>query len=125
METLDIQGMVKSGGVSKSDFNDKVLAAGWYQLKSFIKYKSEWYGRELVEVDQYFPSSKLCNECGELNQIGMLREYECNYCGTYHDRDENAATNLKKIGKWYQATGQLVSDATQYRHILNQTKVSL
>jgi len=120
METLDIQGMVKSGGVSKKDFNDKVLAAGWYQLKMIIKYKSEWYGRELIEVDQYFPSSQLCSVCGQQNQVKILRKYICSGCNTVHDRDVNAAKNLMTVGQWHQVTGQVISTASQYQYILGQ-----
>ena len=100
--------------------NDKVLAAGWYQLKMIIKYKSEWYGRELVEVDKYFPSSQLCSVCGQQNQVKMLRKYICTGCNTTHDRDVNAAKNLMTVGQWHQVTGQVISTASQYQYILGQ-----
>jgi len=120
METLNIQGMVKKGGVSKQDFNDKVLTAAWYQLKTFIKYKAQWYGRELLEVDKYFPSTQLCSHCGQQNKVEELRRYSCSGCGTIHDRDINAAVNLQTVGYWHQATGELIANAGQYQYALTQ-----
>ena len=65
-----------------------------------MKYKSEWYGRELIFVDRFFPSSKLCSKCGYKNDQLTLkdREWFCPECGTKHDRDLNAAINIKTEG---------------------------
>ena len=109
METLDIQAMSEATGEHKKDFNDEVLTNAWYQLKTFIKYKAEWYGKSLIEVDKYFPSTKLCSHCGRKNAITIsMREYICGGCNTHHDRDHNAAKNLWLVGWYYQLTGKVL-----------------
>jgi len=65
-----------------------------------LKYKCEWYGRELRQVDKWYPSSQLCSVCGWQNKDLELtdREWTCWNCWTNHDRDENAATNIRNEG---------------------------
>ncbi|WP_017302690.1 zinc ribbon domain-containing protein [Spirulina subsalsa] len=62
-----------------------------------LKYKAEWEGKTYIEVDRYFASSKTCHVC--LNRVDSLaleiRQWECQNCGTHHDRDINAAQNIK------------------------------
>ncbi|MBC6417825.1 MAG: transposase, partial [Prochloron sp. SP5CPC1] len=74
--------------------------AGWSELVRQLEYKSDWYGRELIKIDRFFPSSKLCGNCGFV--IGKLplsvREWECPQCNTTHDRDINAANNILAAG---------------------------
>jgi putative transposase len=64
-----------------------------------LEYKCAWYGRDLVTVDRWFPSSKLCGACGTVREKLPLnvREWTCD-CGTVHDRDTNAARNLLAAG---------------------------
>jgi len=66
-----------------------------------LRYKAEWYGNHIVEIDRFFPSSKLCNNCGYKNKDLKLsqREWLCPECGTHHDRDLNAAINILNEGK--------------------------
>ena len=66
----------------------------------FVEYKSIWYGKKLVEIDQWFPSSQLCSECGYRNRELTLndREWVCIECGCVHDRDVNASINIKNQG---------------------------
>ena len=70
------------------------------RFKTILKYKAEWYGREVIEVSRWFPSSKLCGACGYRNKELTLkdREWVCPECGVVHDRDLNAAMNIRNEG---------------------------
>jgi len=63
-------------------------------------YECAWYGRELVKVDRWFPSTKRCSDCGHVGESKPLdvRQWTCKECGSVHDRDVNAASNLKQVG---------------------------
>jgi putative transposase len=78
------------------------------------KYKSLWNNRHAVQVDRFFPSTKLCNECGYKNNNLTLsdREWDCPSCGSHHSRDGNASLNLK-------AEGIRILDALGYMESLN------
>ncbi|MFF1401270.1 RNA-guided endonuclease InsQ/TnpB family protein, partial [Streptomyces sp. NPDC058287] len=67
---------------------------------TMLEYKAAWYGRNLVVVDRWFPSSRLCSHCGMLASKMPLdvRTWTCEGCGTTHDRDVNAARNVKAAG---------------------------
>lgn len=95
LETLNIKGMVKNRKLAKA-IND----AGWYQFITFLKYKLEWQGKILLQIDKWFASSKLCSHCGEKKITLSLneREWICSSCGTIHERDENAAKNIRNEG---------------------------
>jgi putative transposase len=69
--------------------------AAWSQLRAMLAYKCQWYGRELVVIDRWFPSSKRCSVCGALQDTMPLgiREWTCR-CGAFHDRDVNAARSI-------------------------------
>jgi putative transposase len=71
--------------------------AGWGEFLRQLQYKCEWYGKNYLEVPRFFASSKTCSNCGSLNETLALqdREWHCANCGTYHDRDLNAAKNIK------------------------------
>ena len=71
-----------------------------YRFKEILKYKASWYGRDIIEIDRWFPSSKLCSVCGYKKVDLTLndREWICPKCNEKHDRDVNAAINIKKIG---------------------------
>lgn len=97
LEDLNIKGMQQfNSGLSKS----VTLDFSWHQFKTLLKYKLEWRGKHYQEVARFFPSSKLCSVCGYKNMDLTLaeREWTCPECGTYHHRDKNASTNLKKEG---------------------------
>ena len=93
LEDLDIKGMLKDETKAKA-----ISEAAWYTLRLYLIYKAEEEGIEIVLADKYFPSSQLCNCCGYKNkQVKDLniRTWVCPECGADHDRDLNAALNLK------------------------------
>ena len=93
LEDLDIKGMLKDATKAKA-----ISEAAWYTLRVYLMYKAEESGIEVVIADKYFPSSQLCNCCGyKNNQVKDLniRTWVCPKCGTNHNRDLNAALNLK------------------------------
>jgi len=96
IEDLNVKGMMKNHCLAKS-IQDLSISEAFRQLK----YKCDWYGRDLVVIDRWFPSSKLCNVCGYKYKNLSLKErvWTCPDCGTHHDRDYNAATNIMKEGK--------------------------
>ncbi|MFG1752038.1 RNA-guided endonuclease InsQ/TnpB family protein [Streptosporangium sandarakinum] len=73
--------------------------ASWRRMRTMLEYKTAWYGRELVVIDRFFPSSRLCSACGVVQSTMPLsvREWEC-ACGATHDRDVNAAANILAAG---------------------------
>ena len=95
------------------DLNVKALARGGHQrgfrramgdvalgdLRRQIRYKADWAGRQVIEIDRYYPSSKRCFECGTVNAaLGGAKRWACPACGVCHDRDENAAKNIRAEG---------------------------
>lgn len=94
VENLNIKGMMKNRKLSKS-----ISSAGWYSFKQRMKQKLEETGGMLVSIDRFSPSSKMCGGCGAINNSLKLsdRTWTCD-CGTTHDRDLNAANNIKTFG---------------------------
>lgn len=94
-ETLKVKNMVKNRKLSKS-----IADASWYSLVSMIQYKAVWNNRIFHKIDTFYPSSKTCSCCG--NKVVSLplsvRTWDCSSCGTNHDRDINAATNILNRG---------------------------
>ncbi|NEQ74353.1 MAG: IS200/IS605 family element transposase accessory protein TnpB [Okeania sp. SIO2C9] len=74
--------------------------ANWGELVRQLEYKADWYGRKLVKIDRYFPSSKRCSNCGHVVEKLPLniREWDCPECATHHDRDINASINILRMG---------------------------
>ena len=110
METLAVQNMTRkakkkldengkptrNGQSAKRVMNRSILRNGWSGFVEKLAYKAQWYGRTLVQVDRFYPSSRLCNGCGH-KYDGLLlseREWVCESCGVLHDRDVNAALNI-------------------------------
>ena len=95
VENLAIKNMVKNHKLAHS-----ISDASWGELMSQLAYKCKWYGRELIKIDRWFPSSKRCGNCGHLvDKLPLnIREWECPKCGTNHDRDLNAAKNILAAG---------------------------
>lgn len=95
---LDADGRpMRNGQSRKRAMNRSILREGWSALVGKLSYKAEWYGRTLVQVDRFYPSSKLCHACGHKYKGLQLseREWVCWHCGTLHDRDVNAALNIR------------------------------
>ena len=92
VENLNIKGMVKNHNLAKA-----ISDVGWGMFCTMLKYKAEREGRQYVEIDRWFPSSKTCHVC--LNRVDNLsldvRAWTCKHCGTHHDRDVNAAINIR------------------------------
>lgn len=78
-----------------------IMDSGWREFVTMLEYKSAWYGRILFRTDPYYPSSQLCSACGYRNVLvkdTRIREWICPKCGAAHDRDINAALNIKQEG---------------------------
>jgi putative transposase len=86
-------------GIGKTNRAKSVHDAGWAQLRFQLTYKARWAGKHLVVIGRFFPSSRLCGTCGAINDSLMLsdRVWMCS-CGTTHDRDLNAACNIRDQG---------------------------
>lgn len=95
LENLNVAGMLENHNSAKA-----VQNVGLGTLKEQLKYKAEWYDRDLVEIDRWFPSSKLCSNCGSKKDNLNLsdRIYKCTECGFIEDRDYNAALNIEAEG---------------------------
>jgi putative transposase len=81
--------------------------ASWTELRSQLEYKCAWYGREMIAIDRFFPSSKTCSTCGLIRaQLPLnVRAWTCEGCGTRHDRDHNAAKTILAAGLAVSACG--------------------
>lgn len=106
VEDLNVRGMVRNRRLSRA-----ISDAGWSELVRMLTYKCAWYGRDLVTVDRFFPSSKTCHACGTIRGRLRLdeRAWTCMACGATHDRDVNAAQNLLAAGHAVAASGPGVS----------------
>ncbi len=95
VEDLSVKNMVKNHKLAQA-----IADASWSELVRQLEYKCQWYGRTLVKIDRWFPSSKRCGHCGHIVEKMPLnvREWTCPECGTHHDRDINAAKNILAAG---------------------------
>lgn len=95
IEDLQVRNMVRNHSLARA-----ISDAAWRDLRGMLEYKCDWYGRDLAVVDRWFPSSKVCSACG-FTATSMplnVREWVCTNCGVTHDRDVNAAVNLRAAG---------------------------
>jgi putative transposase len=95
VEDLAIKNMVKNHKLASS-----ISDASWGELVRQLDYKCRWYGRDLIKIDRWFPSSKRCGNCGHIvDKMPLnIREWECPSCGANHDRDINASKNILAAG---------------------------
>ena len=95
MEDLNVSGMLKNHKLAGS-----IQEISFYEFKRMLEYKAHWYGRKLVFVDRFYPSSKTCNHCGYINKKLKLsdRQWICPDCGEIIERDYNAALNIRDEG---------------------------
>ena len=95
---LDADGRpMRNSQSRKRAMNRSILRDGWISLVDKLSYKAEWYGRTLIQVDRFYPSSKLCHDCGhKYKELALSeREWTCENCHSRHDRDINAALNIR------------------------------
>jgi putative transposase len=95
VENLAVKNMLRNHKLAQA-----ISDASWGELIRQLEYKCQWYGRNLVKIDRWFPSSKTCGHCGHIVEKLPLniREWDCPNCGTKHDRDINAARNILAAG---------------------------
>jgi len=107
VENLLVLGMVRNHNLAAS-----ISDVGWGTLTNFLAYKLKCKGAKLVEIDRWLPSSKLCSKCfPQVSEMPLdVREWTCPHCGTHHDRDGNAAINIRAEGiRMLKAEGSAVS----------------
>jgi len=94
LEDLAVSNMIKNHKLARS-----ISDVSWSNFVSMLQYKSEWYGTNIVFIGRFDPSSKLCSSCGTINKNLVLsdRDWICEKCKTTHDRDINAAINIKSF----------------------------
>ncbi|WP_280419889.1 RNA-guided endonuclease InsQ/TnpB family protein [Nocardia carnea] len=94
IEDLGVRNMVRNRSLARA-----ISDASWAQFRGMLEYKAQWYGRTVVAIDRFYPSSKTCSVCGRINDAMPLhvREWACP-CGAVHDRDVNAAKNIEAAG---------------------------
>ena len=108
IEDLSVRNMVRNHTLARA-----ISDASWAELRRQLEYKADWYGRTVIAVDRWYPSSKTCSACGHLATKMPLnvREWTCAACGVRHDRDVNAAKVLCAAGLAVQACGEGVRPA--------------
>jgi putative transposase len=106
IESLSVKNMQKNRSLAKS-----ISDASWSEFVRQLEYKAQWYGRTLVGIDRWYPSSKRCSDCGHTVARMPLnvRSWTCPECGSIHDRDINAARNVLAAGLAVSAHGESVS----------------
>ncbi|NLJ92675.1 MAG: IS200/IS605 family element transposase accessory protein TnpB [Aeromonadales bacterium] len=106
VESLKVKSMIRNPKLSNA-----IADAGWGEFVRQLAYKAEWAGRSLAAIDLWFPSTKRCSGCGHtLSSLPLsVRNWSCPECGADHDRDHNAATNIKAAGLAVLALGENVS----------------
>jgi putative transposase len=94
LEDLNVQGMMQNHRLAKS-----ISDATWSNFVAMLGYKAKWNGRNILQIGRFDPSSKMCSGCGNINRELKLsdRRWTCSVCGTIHDRDINAAINIRDI----------------------------
>ncbi len=108
IEDLNVQGMTRKGKrACKRGLNRSILDAGFGEFRSMLEYKADWYGRTVIVIDRWFPSSQICSTCQRRDGKKPLdvRTWTCPKCHTVHDRDVNASINIEAAGLAVTACG--------------------
>jgi putative transposase len=113
VEGLCVANMLRNQRLAKAISN-----ASWGEMFRQLEYKAQWYGRSYLALDRYFPSSKLCSSCGHLlvKLPLSVREWDCPACSSHHDRDVNAAINIKIAGQYLLYTESDARKSTPLRY---------
>ena len=95
IEDLNVAGMLKNRKLSQA-----ISDVSFGEFSRQMQYKCEWYGKNLIKIGTFEPSSKTCSDCGTINETLTLadRKWVCANCGSIHDRDFNAAKNIRQMG---------------------------
>jgi putative transposase len=121
VEGLNVAGMMRNHCLAKH-----IGDAAFAEIFRELEYKASWQGRNYLELDRFFPSSKLCSSCGHLlDEMPLsVREWDCPACGARHDRDENAAINIKRAGQYLLKLKTTGSDARKVTPTRNERRRS-
>ena len=116
IEDLNIKGMVKNKNHAKA-----ISQQAWGVFYGMLKYKAEWYGKKIIEVDRYYPSSKLCHICkGYNSHLKRHDTWTCEHCGETHQRDKNATENLMNYEQY-----EKVNNRYQYKQTPSDSQAGL
>jgi putative transposase len=113
VESLHVKNMVKNHSLAKA-----ISDVGWGEFIRQLEYKAQWYGRTLIRIDKFYPSSKRCHHCGYvLDSLDLdTRFWLCPECHSFHDRDINAAKNVLAAGLAVSACGEAVRPGRAHAH---------